>query len=393
LTDPLAKGAFIGLTLAHNRAHVWRSILEAVCFGTRACIEGLSNAGHRTDSIIIAGGATKSLFWLQMHADVTGIPVITCQNTDAPLLGCAILASVAAGVHDTIPQACMLMVRDNLRIEPNQINHQLYSKLYENIYKKLAPSISPLVHSLAQIRGGSKHNNKVQISPSLLACDFSNIQHEMNRLKQAGTTRLHLDVFDGVFIDSPYALTFGPHFVKTIRALNKDVLIDVHVCVVRPQRYIDAIASSGANTFIFQWESQKNNSLKEVIHFILAIKQSGLLCGVSLNPSTNLEDIFPLLQINQIDSIVVMAVEAGFGGQIFQHNIALPKIQQLHNWRQQYSLSYNIMVDGGINVDTARKSHQAGADILVTGTWLFQHEKGIQKGFQQIIEACELADT
>ena len=87
VTDPLARGSLLGLTLSHNRAHIWRALLESVCMGTRACIEGLAKAGHKCDSIVIAGGSTRSPLWLEMHAHVTGKPVITCENADAPLLG------------------------------------------------------------------------------------------------------------------------------------------------------------------------------------------------------------------------------------------------------------------------------------------------------------------
>lgn len=146
-TDPLAKGALIGLTLSHTRAHMWRALMEAVCFGTRACIEALAAAGHACDEIIIAGGTTRSPLWLQMHADVTGKAVITCANSDAPLLGCAILASVGAGIHATAADAVKAMVRVQERIEPRPQESREYARLYEHVYSKIPDTVRPISHA------------------------------------------------------------------------------------------------------------------------------------------------------------------------------------------------------------------------------------------------------
>mmetsp|Transcript_20532 Transcript_20532/g.30076 ORF Transcript_20532/g.30076 Transcript_20532/m.30076 type:complete len:330 (-) Transcript_20532:31-1020(-) len=222
VTDPLARGALVGLTLSHTRAHIWRALMEAVCFGTRACIDGLENAGHKCDEIIIAGGTTRSPLWLQMHSDVTGKPVVLCENIDSPLLGCAILASVGAGVHESVEDAVKSMVRVVRRVEPDEKAVKSYDKIYEEVYSKLSPSVRPIIHSLAKLRGGSmegsagsdtvqnNQNMEAIISPSVLACDWANMGSEIERCLGAGLKRLHVDVFDGVFLDSPNALTFGP---------------------------------------------------------------------------------------------------------------------------------------------------------------------------------------
>jgi ribulose kinase len=212
VTDPLARGALVGLTLSHSRGHVWRALMEGVCFGTRACIDGLESAGHKCDEIIIAGGTTRSPLWLQMHSDVTGKSVVLCENIDAPLLGCAILASVGAGVHDNVQDAVAAMVRISRRIEPNPDTAKDYNRIYNHVYSKLSSSVRPIVHSLAQLRGGTMSDceGSVVISPSVLAADWANMSKAIHTCLEAGLPRLHVDVFDGVSLDSPDALTFGP---------------------------------------------------------------------------------------------------------------------------------------------------------------------------------------
>lgn len=215
VTDPLARGALVGLTLSHSRGHVWRALMEAVCFGTRACVDGLEKAGHTCEEIIIAGGTTRSPLWLQMHADVTGKDIVLCENIDAPLLGCAILASVGAGVHSSIQDAVRAMVRVSKRVEPNPKVTGTYDRIYKEVYSKLSNSVKPVAHSIARLRGGANHyerkeGGKAIISPSVLAADWANMKDELTRCLNAGLSRIHVDIFDGVFIDSPEALTFGP---------------------------------------------------------------------------------------------------------------------------------------------------------------------------------------
>ena len=212
VTDPLARGALVGLTLSHSRGHIWRALMEAVCFGTRACVDGLESAGHKCDEIIIAGGATRSPLWLQMHSDVTGKPVILCENIDAPLLGCAILASVGAGVHASVQDAVTAMVRVSRRVEPNPDTAIEYEKIFTKVYSKLSSSVRPISHALAELRGGAMAGSEkgLVVSPSVLAADWANMGSEIRRCLDAGLSRIHVDIFDGVFLDSPDALTFGP---------------------------------------------------------------------------------------------------------------------------------------------------------------------------------------
>jgi len=465
VTDPLARGALVGMTLSHTRGHIWRALMEAVCFGTRACVDGLVSAGHECSEIIIAGGATRSPVWLQMHADVTGKPVVLCENADAPLLGCAILASVGAGIHHNVEDAVESMVRRLRRIEPRGDVAAEYEKIYENVYVKLSQMARPVMHAIAGLRGGGSNgrklvksgertdrniavywgllgNRKMQrlledqsfsffskevwpslflrggdtesasnvpekkkqdekkydhtpiISPSLLASDWSDIRSEINRCVVANVTHLHIDVFDGVFLDSPYAFTFGPQMVEAMRQCYDNVTLDIHLCVDRPVRYIKPMADAGATRFIFQWEAMTGNStLAAALDIAQEVNNNGMKCGVSINPSTPVEDILPLLESGLVDMVDVLAVEPGFGGQSFQDS-ALLKLRKLREWRASARvLSGNdmshvkFMVDGGINTNTSSLVTEAGADIMVAGTFLFRHPRGLSQGVKELLDS------
>jgi len=406
MTDPLARGALMGLTLSHTRAHIWRALLEGVCFGTKACIDGLAKAGHEADEIIIAGGATRSPLWLQMHADVTGLPVIVCENEDAPLLGCAILASVGVGIHKDVEGAVKAMVRQAKRVEPNQHVKERYAKLYSQVYSKVSEAARPVAHAIASLRGGSEDgvspttpprtNKRVIISPSILAADWADVKVEIQRCVAAGATQIHVDIFDGVFLDSPLALTFGPKMVQDIRkSCSKEVILDLHICVDRPERYVSAMAQAGGNRFIFQWEAmfdggnavseQNAMALYRAIQLSKEAQASGMQCGISINPGTDLDGVYPLLQTGLIDLVDILAVEPGFGGQTFQTKV-LTKIEELRRWRSQQAVDFDILVDGGINSKTAAAVIKAGADILVAGTFLFQHPTSMQDGLSDLLQ-------
>lgn len=402
VTDPMARGALVGLTLSHKRAHVWRALLESVCFGTRACIEGLACAGHETKDIVMAGGATRSDFWLQMHADVTGKDVVVCEFPDAPLLGCAILASVNAGIHQSFDDAVANMVRQDRRIRPNEETVKIYDALYHKTYSNLADATRSVAHEISKLRGGDSlasrdndtgynHHNKMipVVSPSLLACDWADMRVEIDRCLDAGAKRLHVDIFDGVFLDSPEALTFGPQMVRSIRKCTQnDVILDLHVCVDRPARYIKSLRVSAgeAATFIFQREAVQ--SIDEASEIIKEVIQSGMKCGISINPSTPLDDIYPLLEPGLIDVVDVLSVEPGFGGQSFQpHTIG--KLERLVEYRESLRQrsdhpTFRIMVDGGINKETARTIKHTNPDILVSGNFLFNHKHSLVSGISEI---------
>ena len=204
------------------------------------------------------------------------------------------------------------------------------------------------------------------------------MKSELQNCIDAGLTHIHVDVFDGVFLDSPHALTFGPQMVKAINRRFPTLILDIHLCVVRPSRFTSAMAEAGATRLIFQWEAMGNNPLTSATTLAKGVIESGMKCGVSINPNTDVSEIFPLLQTGLVDLVDILAVEPGFGGQSF-NPIALNKISQLREWintnGKQESIS--ILVDGGINKDTSEHVVQRGADILVAGTALFQHPGGM----------------
>jgi ribulose-phosphate 3-epimerase len=442
VTDPLARGALVGLTLAHKRAHVWRALLEAVCFGTKACIGALQAAGHSCNEIIIAGGATRSPLWLQLHADVTGKPVVVCEYSDAPLLGCAILAAVGVGLYKSVPEGVDAMVRVARRIEPNAEKNFEYEDLYERIYRPLADAVRPIAHSIGQVQaaesvktavslsGGMTRTNWRQrrnlddlilvgendsdagteaedseldcevaesryrevVSPSLLACDWSRIRHEVKRCLKAKANRLHIDVFDGVFLDSPKALTFGPQMVAAIRRScdryvhdkvgKPKAVLDLHMCVERPHRYVAPMSEAGGDRFVFQYEAVE--SLEAAIELAVDVRAAGMSCGVSVNPGTSIEDVYPLLATNLVDLVDILAVEPGFGGQVFQRRV-LEKVRRLKAWREENRVDFDIMVDGGINDETSGEALDAGANVLVSGSYLFNHNAGMLNAMKSML--------
>jgi ribulose-phosphate 3-epimerase len=200
---------------------------------------------------------------------------------------------------------------------------------------------------------------------------------EVQKCLDAGCAWLHVDVFDGVYIDSPSALTFGPQMVDGIRnrfANRPDLVLDVHLCVDRPRRYATPMAEAGATRLIFQWEAMgdgnNGDALSSAMAFARDVTSLKMGCGISINPDTDVATIFPLLDTGMIDLVDVLAVEPGFGGQQFNH-VAIRKIELLRQYRDQIlrprGIHLNILVDGGINNVTSSAVIDAGADILVAG--------------------------
>ncbi|KAL3812036.1 hypothetical protein ACHAXA_008942 [Cyclostephanos tholiformis] len=232
---------------------------------------------------------------------------------------------------------------------------------------------------------------------------------EVQKCLDAGCAWLHVDVFDGVYIDSPHALTFGPRMVDGIRkrfANRTGLVLDVHLCVERPRRYATAMAEAGATRLIFQWEAmgERNDgdddgddddddddddrdALSSAVAFARDITSLGMGCGISINPETDVTTIFPLLDTGMIDLVDVLAVEPGFGGQQFNH-VAIRKIELLRQYRDRIlrprGINLRILVDGGINSITSSAVIDAGADILVAGTALFQHPEGFEKAVKEL---------
>lgn len=192
------------------------------------------------------------------------------------------------------------------------------------------------------------------IAPSLLASDFSNVQATLKQLSLQGATWLHLDVMDGVFVET---ITFGPQFIKQLRP-HTDMFLDTHLMIKNPEKHIQAFAEAGSDLITFHIEATDNP--KQCIDLI---HQYGKQAGISIKPNTSVEAIQPYL--NEVDLVLVMSVEPGKGGQAFLPS-AIEKLQALQGG------SYHLQVDGGINQETAAACIKAGATNLVVGSYLFQ---------------------
>ncbi|GMH47326.1 hypothetical protein TrVE_jg10056 [Triparma verrucosa] len=370
-TDAKAKGALIGLTLSHTRGHVWRALLEGVCFGTRNCIEGLAAAGHPASEILIAGGATRSGLWLQMHSDVCGLPIVVCKFSDAPLLGSAILASVGAGVYSDVNEAVEKMVKISHRITPDPTKTKRYSEIF-GVYKKLGPAIKPLIHDLHRLRGGAT------IAPSLLSADWADIAGEVGKCENDPNIKyIHCDVFDGVEVDSPNALTFGPAMIGAIRKRTK-LLLDVHLVVKDPAAYVEAMGENGCDCLIIQFETFGSRS--EFRQCLSRIRGLGMRAGACIAPRTQVEEISEEIREGLIDVVDVLSVEPGFASQSIQFGV-LSKVAEIKGEGE----GVRVIVDGGINDKTAKRVLSSGADTLVSGSYVFKHPGGVKVAVKSLL--------
>ena len=205
---------------------------------------------------------------------------------------------------------------------------------------------------------------KIQISPSILSADFSQLGHEIKRLEEGGADMIHVDVMDGHFVPN---LTIGPPVIKALREYTK-LPFDVHLMISPVHKYIQDYADAGADIITIHPEATDN--LKESINHI---KKLGKKIGVSLNPETKINLITDML--SEIDLVLIMSVNPGFGGQKFMPQV-LDKIKDLKKIRDQQNLIFDIDIDGGINFDNNKLAIKAGANILVSGTTVFKDNNG-----------------
>lgn len=200
----------------------------------------------------------------------------------------------------------------------------------------------------------------IKIAPSLLSANFMYLDKEVEEIKKYGVQYIHYDVMDGHFVPN---ISFGYSILSDLRKAT-DLYLDVHLMISDPLSYVDKFIEAGADLITFHIEAMGNDqSVKELIDHI---HQCGKDVGISIKPATPISVIEKYL--DDIDLVLVMSVEPGFGGQSFQ-NEALEKIKQLHELRQ--GRHYLIEVDGGINQETAVLCREAGVDIMVAGSYIF----------------------
>lgn len=200
------------------------------------------------------------------------------------------------------------------------------------------------------------------IAPSILAADFLNLGNEIQKIINSGAKYVHIDVMDGRFVPN---ISFGMPIIKAVREYT-DLVLDVHAMIVDPDKYIKDFINAGADIVTFHFEALSSSRIK---HSIEEIHSYGKKVGISIKPNTSVNALIPYLK--DVDMVLIMTVEPGFGGQSFMTNM-VDKIEFLDEYKKKYSLTYDIEVDGGINDATIKIAEKAGANIFVLGTAFFK---------------------
>ena len=205
---------------------------------------------------------------------------------------------------------------------------------------------------------------KIQISPSILSADFSQLGNEIERLEKSGADMIHVDVMDGHFVPN---LTIGPPVIKALKK-KSSMIFDVHLMISPVHKYIDAYSEAGADIITIHPEATDDLQMS-----ISKIKDLNKKVGISLNPKTKIDVIVNFL--DQIDLVLIMSVNPGFGGQKFMPEV-LDKIKELKNIQKEENIDFDIEIDGGINFENSKLAIRAGVNILVSGTTIFKSNNG-----------------
>ncbi|MFD2628338.1 ribulose-phosphate 3-epimerase [Oceanobacillus kapialis] len=201
----------------------------------------------------------------------------------------------------------------------------------------------------------------VKIAPSILSADFAKLGEEIKDVETGGADYIHVDAMDGHYVPN---ITIGPLVVEAIKPITS-LPLDVHLMIENPDNYIPAFAKAGADIITVHQEASKH-----LHRSIQLIKANGVKAGVVINPATPVELLYPILP--EVDLVLLMSVNPGFGGQSFI-NSTIQRIEQIATFRKEHHLDFEIEVDGGINTKTAKQCVDAGADVLVAGSAVFNH--------------------
>lgn len=215
---------------------------------------------------------------------------------------------------------------------------------------------------------------KILIAPSILSADFANLAKDVSMVESAGADWLHVDVMDGHFVPN---ITIGPVVVKSIKKYSK-LFFDVHLMITNPEKYWESFDKAGADLIVFHNEVSCDKK-----QLIQEIKKAGIKAGVSIKPKTPVSDILEILPL--VDVVLIMTVEPGFGGQSFMGDM-VPKISSLRKIIDDNKYNCLIEIDGGINDKTAKVCIDAGADVLVSGSYIFaaQNPQQVLKGLKSL---------
>lgn len=202
------------------------------------------------------------------------------------------------------------------------------------------------------------------VAPSILSADFTNLKAQLQEVEKSGAQWVHFDVMDGHFVKN---ITFGTDIMKAVKESTK-MYVDAHLVVSDPEYYADIFMDAGADGITFHLDAI--NNIERSLALIKKIKERGKQVGITLYPEVDVHEYLPYLE--DVDLVLVMSIKPGFGGQPFRED-AISRIAWLDRMRKEHNYHYQIQVDGGINGETGKRCADAGADILVAGSYVFKN--------------------